>query len=163
MARPVEHEAARIRQILGTKAILIEHVGSTAIRGLIAKPIIDIVLVVANSADEASYVHTLEAAGYRLRIRSPAWDEHRLLKGPDTDINLHGFSRGSAEIHRMVRFRDCLRADPDERERYAATKRALARRHWAYMQDYADAKGPIIEDILTRAAPAVDGGRVRRA
>lgn len=93
-----EREANRIRSVLGKKALQIEHVGSTSVPGLCAKPIIDIVLVVEDSADEPSYVPALEAAGYSLRIREPEWFEHRLFKGPDTDINLHVFSKGTSEI-----------------------------------------------------------------
>jgi GrpB-like predicted nucleotidyltransferase (UPF0157 family) len=77
-----EREANRIRSTLGNKALRVEHVGSTSIPGLCAKPIIDILLVVADSSDEPSYVPALEAAGYTLRIREPEWFEHRLFKGP---------------------------------------------------------------------------------
>jgi GrpB-like predicted nucleotidyltransferase (UPF0157 family) len=146
-----EREATRIRRALRERAVLIEHVGSTSVPGLIAKPIIDIALVVPDSADESGYAPALEAAGYRLRIRSPAWEEHRMFKGPDTDVNVHVFSPGSPEVERMVRFRDRLRADASDRERYAAKKRALAQRSWAYVQYYADAKGAVIEAILARA------------
>ena len=98
-----EREANRIRSVLGTKALQIEHVGSTSVPGLCAKPIIDMLLVVTNSADEPSYVPVLESSGYTLRIREPEWFEHRLFKGPDTDINLHVFSSGTSEIDRMLR------------------------------------------------------------
>jgi GrpB-like predicted nucleotidyltransferase (UPF0157 family) len=122
--------------------------------GLIAKPIIDIVLVVADSADEASYVPALAAEGYVLRIREPDWHQHRLLKGPETDVNLHVFSVGSAEVERMLRFRDLLRANPETRELYAKTKRELARRTWKYVQNYADAKSEVVEAILASAVPS---------
>jgi len=114
------------------------------------------VLAVADSADEPAYVPEMEAAGYRLRIREPAWHEHRLFKGPDTDINLHTFSAGSSEIARMLAFRDRLRTHDDERERYLATKRELAARHWVFVQDYADAKGEVVEGIIARGL-AEDG------
>lgn len=78
-----EREAKRIRSILGGKALLLEHVGSTSVPGLCAKPIIDMLLVVENAADERGYVQQLEAASYVLRIREPDWFEHRLFKGPD--------------------------------------------------------------------------------
>src|SRR5260370_9961577 len=84
------HEAKRIKTALGERAIKVEHVGSTSVPGLVAKPIIDILLVVADSADEPSYVPALEAPGYVLRIREPDWHQHRLLKGPDTNLNLQG-------------------------------------------------------------------------
>lgn len=93
--------------------------------GLCAKPIIDILLVVADSADELSYVPALEEAGYKLKIREPDWSEHRLFKGPDTDINLHVFSEGASEIDRMLRFRDWLRSNENDRDKYAEVKRSL--------------------------------------
>src|SRR3954452_2636022 len=114
--RLYEREARRTRAALGDRAIVLEHAGSTSIPGLSAKPKIDIVLGVADSADEPSYVPDMEAAGYVLRIREPDWHEHRLFKGPDTDINLHTFTVGCAEIERMLRFRDHLRDDAADRE-----------------------------------------------
>src|SRR5215467_746127 len=89
-----EREAKRIREALGERALLIEHTGSTSVPGLAAKPIVDVLLVVASSADEDAYVPALEGHGYVLRIREPDWYEHRALKGPDTNINLHVFSQG---------------------------------------------------------------------
>jgi GrpB-like predicted nucleotidyltransferase (UPF0157 family) len=121
-------EADRIRIVLGDTALHIEHVGSTSVPGLAAKPIIDLLLIVAHSADEPSYVPNLEAAGYVLRIREPDWFEHRLFKGPDTDINLHVFSVGASEIDGMLHFRDWLRATDADRDYYARVKRDLAKR-----------------------------------
>lgn len=147
-------EAQRIYHILGNNALQIEHVGSTSVPGLCAKPIIDIILVVADSANEASYVPYLEAAGYTLRIREPEWFEHRMLKGPDTDINLHVFSQGCSEVDRMLCFRDRLRENRADRELYEQTKRKLAHRIWKDVQHYADAKSTIIQDIMERALAA---------
>jgi GrpB-like predicted nucleotidyltransferase (UPF0157 family) len=156
-----EREAARIRSVLDDRAMLLEHVGSTSVPGLPAKPIIDILLAVPDSADETSYVPPMEAAGYAIRIREPEWHEHRLFKGPDTDINLHTFSAGSSEIVRMLAFRDWLRTHDDERDLYLATKRELAARHWTYVQDYADAKGAVVEAIIARALWGRDGPDAR--
>jgi GrpB-like predicted nucleotidyltransferase (UPF0157 family) len=144
-------EEARIRAALGERVLGLEHVGSTSVPGLAAKPRIDILLVVESSADEASYVPPLEAAGYRLHIREAQWHEHRLLKGPDTDVNLHVFSRDCSEIERMLRFRDWLRANDADRALYERTKRELASRDWKYGQEYADAKTGVVEEILARA------------
>jgi len=94
----------------------VEHIGSTAVPGLVAKPIIAILLVVANSADEPSYVPALEAAGYVLRIREPDWHQHRLFKGPDTNINLHVFTQGSEEARKHLTLRDWLRTNEADRE-----------------------------------------------
>jgi GrpB-like predicted nucleotidyltransferase (UPF0157 family) len=147
-------EAAGIREVLGPAALRIDHIGSTSVPGLLAKPIIDICMVVADSADEPSYVPALEAAGYVLRVREPNWHEHRLFKGPHVNINLHVFSNGSPEIERHLFFRDRLRSVPSERDLYARTKRELAKRTWRYVQDYADAKTEVVESILTRAREA---------
>jgi GrpB-like predicted nucleotidyltransferase (UPF0157 family) len=133
------------------RAIIVEHIGSTSVPGLVAKPIIDILLSVANSADEPSYVPALEAAGYVLRIREPDWHEHRLFKGPDVNINLHVFTTGSEEIRKHLMLRDWLRTNDADRELYANAKRSLARRKWKYVQNYADAKTEVIEGILERA------------
>jgi|SRR5581483_1529591 len=145
-----EREAEKIRSALGSVALQIEHVGSTAVPGLAAKPIIDILLVVANSVDEASYAQRLEQAGYRLRIREPEWHEHRMFRGPENDLNLHVFSRGCPEIDRMLAFRDRLRSSASDRELYAHNKRELAQQNWKYTQNYADAKTAVIEEILSR-------------
>ena len=145
-----EHEAERIRRALGKKALRVEHVGSTSVPGLPAKPIIDVLLVVAASANETEYATSLERAGYKLHVREPGWYEHRMFKGPENDVNLHVFSLGSPEIERMLAFRDWLRANEDDRELYARSKRALAAQEWKYTQNYADAKTPVIEEIMSR-------------
>ena len=144
-------ERERIAAILGETALLIEHVGSTSVPGLCAKPIIDMLLVVPDSADEAAYVPPMEAAGYVLRIREPEWEQHRLFKGPDTDINLHVFSPDSKEIRRMMLMRDWMRAHPEDRDLYASTKRELSTHTWKYVQHYADAKTTVVEEIMARA------------
>ena len=146
-------EAERIWATLGERALLVDHVGSTSIPGLAAQPVIDILLAVEDSANEAAYVTDLEAAGYTLHIREPDWHEHRLFKGPDTKVNLHVFSTGSVEIERMLRFRDHLRTNDADRELYLQTKRELASRTWQYTQHYADAKSQVVEEILRRANP----------
>lgn len=146
-----EREAARIRAALGDGALMVEHVGSTSVPGLPAKPRIDILLVVADSADEASFVPDLERVGYVLHIRERDWHEHRVFKGPDADVNLHVFSAGCTEIERMLRFRDHLRHDDADRALYLREKRALAATTWQYVQQYADAKTEVVEAILARA------------
>jgi GrpB-like predicted nucleotidyltransferase (UPF0157 family) len=143
--------AGRIRSTLGDKVKLIEHVGSTSIPGLSAKPIIDLVLVVADSSDEESYIPPLEKDGFVLRIREPDWFEHRLLKTPEIKGNLHVFSEGCEEVGRMLLFRDWIRSNESDRTRYENTKRELAARTWKHTQNYADAKSEVIQEILARA------------
>jgi GrpB-like predicted nucleotidyltransferase (UPF0157 family) len=148
-------DAERIRGLLGGRVLRLEHAGSTSVPGLPAKPLIDIVLEVSNSSDERAYVPDLEAAGYPLRIREPDWFEHRLFKGPDTNINLHVFSAGCEETSRMLLLRDWLRTNESDRELYARAKRELAARDWKYVQQYADAKSAVVTEILARAQAAL--------
>lgn len=147
-------EAERIGRLLGPKALSVEHVGSTAVPGLAAKPRIDIDLVVADSADERSYLPLMVRGGYYLAHREPEWHEHRLLHGPDTHVNVHVFSPGAPEPERHRRFRDWLRSHPEDCDDYAALKRQLARRTWVSGDAYAEAKGSFIEAVLARAHAA---------
>ena len=141
----------RIRAALGDEALLLEHVGSTSVPGLAAKPIIDIVLALADTRDEDAYVGRLEQQGFTLRIREPDWYEHRMFKFSDPKANLHVFSQGCEEIDRLLLFRDWLRTHPDDRLLYEAKKRELAGRTWKYTQNYADAKSEVVQEILARA------------
>jgi GrpB-like predicted nucleotidyltransferase (UPF0157 family) len=151
-----EREEARIREALGARVVRLEHAGSTSVPTLPAKPIIDIVLEVADSGHEPAYVPALEAAGYVLRVREPEWFAHRMFKGPDTNVNLHVFSAGCEETDRMLLFRDWLRTNAADRERYATVKRELATRDWKYGQQYADSKTAVVQEIIARAE---GGGR----
>lgn len=145
-------ESDRIHTALGPRALRIEHAGSTSVPGLAAKPVIDIVLVVADSAEEYRYAPDLESSGYSLRIREPEWHQHRMFQGPDTDVNLHVFSQGCPEIDRMLTFRDWLRRNESDRELYSRAKLSLARQEWNDVQDYADAKTTVIQEIMARAS-----------
>jgi GrpB-like predicted nucleotidyltransferase (UPF0157 family) len=154
-----EREEARIRAALGDRVVRLEHTGSTSVPGLAAKPIIDMTMIVADVTDEAAYAADLEAAGYRVVIREsePEWYDHRVFKGPDTNVNLHVFSVGCVELERMVGLRDWLRTHDDDRMLYERTKRELSRREWRSVQDYADAKTDVLEQIMARAG--LPGGR----
>lgn len=144
-------QVEKIQQALGPRALRIEHVGSTSVPELAAKPIIDIVLIVADSAEEKAYVPELESIGYTLRIREPDWHQHRMLKRQDPETNLHVFSTGCPEVDRMLMFRDWLRTNSADRDLYARTKMSLAQQDWKYVQNYADAKTAVIEEITQRA------------
>jgi GrpB-like predicted nucleotidyltransferase (UPF0157 family) len=141
---------------LGERAITIEHIGSTSVPGLAAKPIVDMLLVVANSADESSYLPALEAAGYVLRVREPDWHQHRMLRTPELDVHLHVYSRGCPEIERYLMFRNRLRENAADRQLYESTKRELATRDWPDMNAYAEAKSEVVENILRAAQTTVD-------
>src|SRR5919112_1389760 len=103
--------ASRIREALGPVAIVVEHVGSTSVPGLAAKPILDVLLLVPDPTDEAAYVPPLEAAGFLLHVREPDWHQHRFLRAHDPEVQVHVFAAGSSEAERMLLFRDRLRAD----------------------------------------------------
>lgn len=147
------HEEELVRAALGDRVVRIEHAGSTSVPGLPAKPIVDMILEVPDTTDEAAYVLDLEAAGYTFFLRERNWFEHRLFRRDEPSVNLHVFSAGCEEFDRMVAFRDHLRADAVDRELYLRTKRELAAREWTYMQDYADAKSAVVADIMRRAMP----------
>jgi len=144
-----EVHARVIADALGSVALQIDHIGSTSVPGLAAKPIIDILVVVQNSADESAYMSRLEAAGYLLRVREPDWNEHRMFRTHEKDVHVHIYSVGCAEIQRVLTFRDHLRINIDDRRRYEQTKRELASRGWSTMNEYAEAKTEVIESIIT--------------
>ncbi|MDQ2931053.1 MAG: GrpB family protein [Gemmatimonadota bacterium] len=155
--RIFDSESGRIRSSLGSLALSLEHVGSTSVPGLIAKPIIDICLVVLDSSREDAYLAKLEDIGYAVSVREPEWFEHRMLQRTAPEVNLHIFSADCAEVARMRLFRDWLRGAPEDVRLYAETKPRLAKRTWASVQEHADAKSDIVAEISTRAEAGVRG------
>ena len=149
-----ERHRSAIAAALGDAALGIEHIGSTAVPQLAAKPIIDILVVVADSANESTYCPQLQAAGYELRVREPEWNEHRMLRTPGRDVHLHVYSAGCEEIQRNLGFRNHLRSHAQDRRRYEEVKRALARNEWPDMNAYAAAKTEVIQSILARIQSA---------
>ena len=144
-------EEVRIRAVLGDACVRLEHAGSTSVPALAAKPIIDIVLEVPDSADEAAYAADLEAA--RLSADDPRARVVRAprLQGPDTNVNLHVFTAGCEETERMLALPRLAAENAADRERYAAAKRELAAQDWTYVQQYADAKTAVVREIMARA------------
>ena len=146
--------AARIREALGWRALQLEHIGSTSVRGLPAKPVIDIDLTVADPGREQDYVPALEKAGFRLVIREPWWYGHRVLRSDEPKSNLHVFGFDSPELIRHRIFRDWLRGNPDERDRYVAAKRqaaAEANARGEHVMQYNARKEQVIREIYHRA------------
>jgi GrpB-like predicted nucleotidyltransferase (UPF0157 family) len=140
-----------IAKALGEKVLSVHHVGSTSVPGLSAKPIVDILAVVDDSSNEAAYLPALVTAGYVLRVREPGWHEHRMFRTPELDVHIHVFSRGCAEVDRVLAFRDRLRISADDRALYESVKRGLAQQEWPDMNAYATAKSEVIEQIVARA------------
>ncbi|WP_017935698.1 GrpB family protein [Nocardioides sp. Iso805N] len=142
-----EHEG-RIRTALGVVAAQIEHIGSTSVPGLAAKPIIDILVTVADATAEEDYLDRLLDAGYELRVREPG---HRLVRTPARDVHVHIVEVGDPAARDYLLFRDHLRADPEDRGLYERTKRDLVDQDWADMNAYAEAKTEVIAVIMKHA------------
>ncbi|QVQ53614.1 GrpB family protein [Spiractinospora alimapuensis] len=138
----------RVRERLGDTALSIEHIGSTSVPGLAAKPIIDLLLVVADLETEDAYVEPLTAAGLHLRVREPG---HRMLRTAERDVHLHVLPPDAQQERDYLALRDWLRVSPEDRKLYASTKRRLAERSWTDMNFYADAKTDTVLAILGRA------------
>jgi GrpB-like predicted nucleotidyltransferase (UPF0157 family) len=135
---------------LSERARSAEHIGSIAVPGLAAKPIIDILLVGQDVDDEAAYGPDLERSGYVLRVREPG---HRMFRTPQRDVHVHVYSGGSSEIRRYLVFRDWLRESDTDRHAYERVKRQLADREWEDMNSYAQAKDGIVAKITRRGQP----------
>ncbi len=147
MAR-FEQVHAALNAALGPTARRIEHFGSTAVPGLAAKGIIDVMVTVVDADDEENYGPALERGGFAIRLRQPG---HRMYRTPDQDVHVHVFSDAGEAARIRLLFRDWLRHDEDDRRLYEETKRELARRDWDATNDYSDAKGTVVAEILVRA------------
>jgi GrpB-like predicted nucleotidyltransferase (UPF0157 family) len=148
--RRFEEFRAGIAGALGEQMLGIEHVGSTSVPGLPAKPIIDIDVLVEDTDDESRYLPALEALGYRLILREPWWYGHRMLVDDIEDLHLHVWPRDAPEPIRHRLFRDWLRTHQDDRDLYARTKRRLSRETAERPADYNLAKNEVIDDIFDR-------------
>jgi GrpB-like predicted nucleotidyltransferase (UPF0157 family) len=147
---PIRYGVVRqtVQVALGPSALRVEHIGSTSVPGLAAKPIIDVLVVVQDVEDEAAFVSPLERAGFVLRVREP---EHRMFRTQTRDVHVHLYEPDHEEVSACLDLRDWLRADADDRALYERTKRLLATRTWTDMNEYADAKTDVILAILGRA------------
>jgi GrpB-like predicted nucleotidyltransferase (UPF0157 family) len=147
--------AGRIRDALGWRVLQLEHVGSTSVAGLAAKPMIDIDLTVADPGCEQDYIPALEAIVFRHMVREPWWYGHRMLRSDQPLCNLHVFGFDSPEVVKHRIFRDWLRGNPADRDLYAAVKRRAASGASAAgehaTQQYDDRKRQVVREIYRRA------------
>ena len=147
-------EAQRLRELLGDELVVIHHIGSTAIRGLAAKPIIDLLPVVRQIECVDPLTPAFEAAGYR------AWGEYGLVgrryftkddaNGTRTH-NIHIYAEGNVEIHRHLAFRDFLCAHPAVQREYEDVKRRAYALHPTDIDRYNDAKNAWIKRVEREA------------
>ena len=140
--------AQKIQDSLGPAALSVEHIGSTSVSGLAAKPVIDMLVVVADIDDEEAYLVPLKSIGLRLRVREYG---HRMLRTADLDFHVHVLPPETAEQIDYLDLRDWLRVSAADRALYESTKRRLAANTWSDMNHYADAKSAVIQQILTHA------------
>jgi GrpB-like predicted nucleotidyltransferase (UPF0157 family) len=138
----------RVMAALGARAVDVQHIGSTSVPGLAAKPVVDVLLTVKDVSDEPAYVPALEGAGFLLRVREPG---HRMFRTHRKDVHLHVYEPDDQAVTDYLDLRDWLRVDSEDRERYAELKRNLSQRSWSDMNHYADAKSDVIQQVLTRA------------
>jgi GrpB-like predicted nucleotidyltransferase (UPF0157 family) len=143
-----EDQRAKITTALVAEATRIEHIGSTAVPGLAAKPIIDVLVTVADVEDEPRYLPALQRAGYVLRVREPG---HRMVRTPELDVHVHVWSEQDPAATAHLAFRNRLRSNTADRDLYAATKRRLAQQGWPTVNHYAQAKSDVIMQILGRS------------
>jgi GrpB-like predicted nucleotidyltransferase (UPF0157 family) len=150
-----EEAASGIRDALGSTALSIDHVGSTAIPGILAKPVIDILVLVARYDPEAAYRDPLAALGYECNHRDEA---HVFFKGSieGTPVNVHVVEKDAQDTPMMVIFRDYLRLHPDEARRYQDLKTRLAERH-RDGDRYASAKSSYVSEVLHLARASTGG------
>jgi GrpB-like predicted nucleotidyltransferase (UPF0157 family) len=144
-------ERDRVLSALGSGALRVEHIGSTAVPGLAAKPVVDVLVTVSDPDDEPAFRSALEAQGYELRVREPG---HRMFRTSARDVHVHVWADSDPEVELDLRFRDRLRASSEDRAAYEQLKRELAKREWPDMNHYADAKGALIKEILASAGRA---------
>jgi GrpB-like predicted nucleotidyltransferase (UPF0157 family) len=152
-----EEEAARLRTVIPADLLIdLDHIGSTAVPGLLAKPIIDIQATVTDlAAAKAALVAPLEAAGYAFWEENPDTDRLFFVKGlppsaPRRTHHLHVLEAGTPAL-KHIAFRDYLRDHPAEADRYARLKQDLARRHRHDREVYTEAKGAFIAQVLDKA------------
>lgn len=138
---------ARLLAALGPLASQLDHVGSTSVPGLAAKPVVDVQLVVPGVEREPDFLPALEAAGYVLRVREPG---HRVVQAVPAlgAANVHIHEDGDPQLADRLRLRDRLRTDPAARERYEQVKRSLAGRVWPDVNHYSEAKSDVIAELL---------------
>lgn len=144
--------AANIRLALGAIALRIDHVGSTAVPGLAAKPIIDIQVSVYNRDDDVSLIKQLTSIGFTFRADNPDKTKRYFRESPGMrEVHVHVRESGSIGEQLALLFRDYLRKNEESRTMYAAEKHRLMKLYDHDRPAYVEGKGPIVWSILQRA------------
>jgi len=143
-------EAVRLRAALGDLAVAVEHYGSTSVPGLVAKPLLDILVGGPEATDPAPYIAALASLGYDYSAHAGVPEHLVFGRGPARTHLVHVVRYGGQAWRKALAFRDALRADAGLRDAYAALKRELAERHGSDRSRYTAAKGAFIEGTLSR-------------
>ena len=156
--REFETEAERLRSALDERIVALEHVGSTAVEGLAAKPIVDILVVVDDPDDKQRWIDRLEALEYAFRPNDPVADRRFFAKGPEDDRThyLSVTGRGSDTHVEQLLFRDYLRQNPETAAEYERLKRALADRFPDDRSAYTERKSRFVRRVLRDARAEAD-------
>lgn len=145
-------ERARIETVLGALAERIEHIGSTSVPGLSAKPIIDILVISAHLGPVDLYVERLGSLDYTYFPILSGTVRYTFGRGIPHTHHIHVVEQGGEECTRLLSFRDYLRAHPDTARQYEALKRQLANRFYNDRQSYNRAKTDFIRSIEMKAS-----------
>ena len=143
-------EASRMRVALGDLTVAIEHYGSTSVPGLVAKPILDILVGGPEATDPSPYIDALTPLGYDYAEQAGVPDHLVFGRGSARTHLVHVVRYGGDAWRRALAFRDALRRDAGLRDAYAALKRELAGRHGAERSRYTAEKSVFIERVLAR-------------
>ena len=146
---PLKYErvSQQIGRVLGVRAKRVEHIGSTAVPGLDAKPIVDILLEL-DDVDDQDIHQALAGIGLAPIVDEPG---HRMFRTAAGDVHVHLWASDDSEIERHILFRDWLRENEMDRRLYKREKYRLAAMEWPTQNDYAEAKTPVINEIVARA------------
>ena len=145
-------QAADLRAALGDVALRIDHIGSTSVPGLAAKPIVDVQISVADFEPLDAYRRPLERLGYVFRAENPERTKRYFRESPgQRRTHIHVRRAGSFSEQLALLFRDYVRAHSAEADAYAALKRELAESHRHDRQAYTEAKQPFIWEVIARA------------
>ena len=150
-----EAEAKRVAAALGENVVAIHHIGSTAIPGIYAKPVVDFLVEVRDIAEVDGRSPAMESLGYEV-LGEYGIPGRRYFRKDDREgirtHHIHAFEAGSAEVERHLAFRDYMIAHPVDAQRYSELKRKLAEEHPQSMDGYMDGKDGFIKEIDRRAA-----------
>jgi GrpB-like predicted nucleotidyltransferase (UPF0157 family) len=149
--RLFQAEKPRLQAAVGKVVLDIQHVGSTSIPGMVAKPIIDIAIAIENFEEAAVCVKPIEQLGYEYKGENGIPRRHYFVKGNPTTHHLHINEIGGRNWKDLILFRDYLTQHAEIAKEYAELKLTLARRYPTNRQSYLDGKAPFIERVLQLA------------